>query len=111
SQIRKDISLSADRDIFRFIIMLDVNAELTLGKVPYMSLGCRNCIIAPKKFFDCLHLCRRLHDNKIMCHKTRFLRPAALLPSILLLYKNFSIFLLYSPAVPARQERSSALKH
>ncbi len=36
----KQFSLSPDRNIFRFKIILYVNAKLTLGKIPHMSVGC-----------------------------------------------------------------------
>ena len=58
-------------------------------KVTDMTVRCSHCIITSQKFLNCLNLCRRLHNNKIMCHKTSFLHtdrfPILSLPSYIII--------------------------
>ena len=70
AQICQYLSFPPYCNVLRLIIMLNVNAQLALGQIPDMPVGCGNHIITSQKFFNCLHLCRRLHDYKIACHIT-----------------------------------------
>ena len=58
------LALSADIDVFRLKIMLDVNAELTFRQVPDVSLGRDHLIALSKEALDGGHFCGRLHDDE-----------------------------------------------
>ena len=56
SEIRQKISLSADCDVLRFKIILNIDSHLTSRKITDMSLTCRDIILLSKKLLDGLHL-------------------------------------------------------
>ena len=70
AKIREDISFSSDSNVLRFKIMFHINPKLTLWKIAHMSVGSCNLIIFSQKLFNCLHLCRRFHDNQVLSHST-----------------------------------------
>ena len=53
---RQKISLSADCDVLRFKIILNIDSHLTSRKITDMSLTCRDIILLSKKLLDGLHL-------------------------------------------------------
>ena len=67
-EFRKDIALTPDRDIFRFIIIFHINSELALRKISHVSVGRVHLICASQEFFNCFNLCRRLHNHKTVRH-------------------------------------------
>ena len=66
-QLREELTLAADRDVLRLIVMLDIDAEGALRHIDEMSHGGIDRILLAEKFFDRFHLCRRLYDNQIVC--------------------------------------------
>ena len=48
----QDLSLAADCNIFRFVIIRRVKTELALGKIPHMTRGSHNHIAGAKEFTD-----------------------------------------------------------
>ena len=42
----KNVSLSSDGDIFRFIVIFHVHSQLAFGKIPHMTVGCSHLVIA-----------------------------------------------------------------
>ena len=58
AKIRQDIPLAADGNIFRFIIMLNINSQLALRQIPYVTVACGHLIIRAKELLDCFYLCR-----------------------------------------------------
>ena len=70
AQLCQDFSLSADRNIFWLIVVLYINSKLTFGQISHMPVGSVYLIAASQEFFNCLHLCGRLHDHKAVRHTT-----------------------------------------
>ena len=66
AELREDLSLAADGDVFRLIVVIHVDPQLGLRKIPHMALACVHGIIAAEELFDGLYLCRRLNDDKIV---------------------------------------------
>ena len=54
----KQFSLSSDRYIFGFKIMLNINSELTLREITDMSVRSFHIVIRTEKFLYCFHFCR-----------------------------------------------------
>ena len=52
AEVRQDVTLAADRDILRFVIMLHINAELALGKVTHMPVTGCYLIVRPQELLD-----------------------------------------------------------
>ena len=70
-QRREDIPFPAYRDVFWFVIVLYIDSQRAFRQIAHMSLRRGNRIAASQELFDRLHFRRRLHDNQIMCHKSK----------------------------------------
>ena len=57
-KFRYKVSLSADGDILRFVVILDIDSEGALGQIANMALACCYFKIFTKEFFNCLNFCR-----------------------------------------------------
>ena len=58
AQRSEQLALSADRNIFRFVVMLHIDAELTFGQVADMPHAGGDLILRAQEFLDRLHLRR-----------------------------------------------------
>ena len=62
-QLFDQFLLALDRDIFRGIAMLDINAQLAGGQVPHMAHAGRDLVPRPKVFANRLGFCRGLYND------------------------------------------------
>ena len=58
AKLGQHISLSADGNILRLIVVFYVNAQLALRQISHMSVGGVHLVIGAQKFFYRLHFCR-----------------------------------------------------
>ena len=68
AQLRQDLALSPDCNIFWFIIIIKINSHGAFGKITHMPVRSNDLIALSQKLLDGLRLRRRLHNHQLGCH-------------------------------------------
>ena len=64
----ENITASTDSDVFQIKIMININTQLALGQITYMSLGSFNLISFSQIFSDGFCFCRRFNNDQFLFH-------------------------------------------